>query len=321
MAGIFPSIGNSQNVDANGQPLASAVLTVYQGGTSALASVFQDIGLIIPAQNPMTADLTGRLPLFYVPDGTYAVRLVDQYGVQIYSYPQIASIGASTSGGGGTPVDPTTVFQTGDELFQKVNIARAGWVRQNALTIGSATSGGSERANTDCQNLFLFLWNNYSNAKCPVVGGRGGSAAADWAANKQITLPDMRGRSAAGLDGMGNARANILPDGNVTSGGGDGGDTPGAFGGEANHTLLTTELAAHSHGVTDPEHNHLIPTPTNTATAGFGGTGGNPSYVNALSFGTATGSSATGITIQNAGGGVAHNNMQPFSLGCWYIKL
>lgn len=265
MAGLFPSIGNSQNVDENGRPLANAVLTVYQGGTTALANVFQDIGLTIVGQNPMTADITGRLPLFYVADGVYAVRLIDQYGVQIYSYPQIASIGASSSGSGGGAVDPTTVFQTGDELFQKVNIARAGWVRQNGLTIGSAVSGGSERANADTKSLFLFLWNQYPQTYCPVVGGRGSSALADWAANSQITLPDMRGRNVHGLDGMGNARANIIPNGNVKSqitGGPDTGDTPAASGGEANHLLLTAELATHNHGVNDPMHTHGIADPT-----------------------------------------------------------
>jgi hypothetical protein len=319
MAGLFPSIGNSQNVDANGRPLAFAVLTVFLGGTTAQAQVFQDIGLIIPGQNPMVADITGRLPLFYVPDGTYRVRLVDRFGAGIFDYPQVASIGASSTGGGGTPVDPTTVFQTGDPLWQSVNTLRTGWVRQNGFTIGSATSGSSERANTDCQNLFLFLWNNYSNAKCPVVGGRGASAAADWAANKQITLPDMRGRTAAGVDAMGNARANIIPDGNVTSAG-DTGDTPGATGGEANHTLLPGELAAHSHPITDVQHSHgmhqfvaFTPTVNPQLTYADGGGGGAGS----------TGAAFTGIntTNNNVGGGGAHNNMGPFSLGTWFIKL
>ena len=322
MAGLFPSIGNSQNVDANGRPLASAVLTVFNGGTTALATVFQDIGLIIPGQNPMTADITGRLPLFYVADSTYRVRLVDQFGMLIYDYPQVASIGASSTGGGGTPVDPTTVFGTGDELWRKIGGARTGWVRQNALTIGSATSGGSERANNDCQNLFLFMWNSYPDSKCPVVGGRGANAAADWAANKQITLPDMRGRTAAGLDGMGNARANIIPDGNVSSGGGDGGDTSAAFGGEANHTLLTTELPAHSHPITDVQHSHPNQLGlSNLASPGAAASGG-VQYISPAGN-TPTLPAFTGITAtnNNVGGGGAHNNMEPFALGTWYLKL
>ena len=119
--------------------------------------MFQDIGLIIPGQNPMTADITGRLPLFYVADGTYQVRLVDQYGMLIYDYPQVASIGASSTGGGGTPVDPTTVFQTGDELHLTVTGPRTGWVRDNGLTIGSATSGWQARQQRLSESLSVLL--------------------------------------------------------------------------------------------------------------------------------------------------------------------
>lgn len=320
MSGLFPSICNAQNVNANGLPLVSATLTVYNGGTLQLASVYQDIGLAIPGQNPMNTDITGRLPFFYVADGTYRVRLVDANGVVIYDLPQVASIGASSSGGGGSAVDPTTIFQTGDDLWTEVGGVRSGWVRQNGLTIGSATSGASERANADCQNLFLYLWNKYSNSKCPVVGGRGANAVADWGANKQITMPDKRGRGVVGADGMGNTRANILPDGNITSGGGDTGDTPTAYGGEANHVLITNEIPSHSHGVTDPGHAHGINDPThshsyadpghvhqttdpghnhtiggprlNNASAGSGGP-----YNDATSSGYGSGSSFTGVGV------------------------
>lgn len=203
MAGLFPGICNTQNVDVNGKPLASAVLSVYSAAPSTLANCYQDIGLAIPAQNPMTADATGRLPIFYVADGVYAVRLVDATGVQIYYYPQVASIGASSSGGGGSAVDATTVFQTGDTIWVPYDGTRAGWVRLNGRTIGSATSGAAERANADCQALFLYIWANFSDTLCPVSTGRGANAAADWAANKTITTLNMQNRGAYGLDTMG----------------------------------------------------------------------------------------------------------------------
>ena len=338
MAGLFPSICGCQNVDEDGQPLAFSVLTVYNGGTLALASCFQDIGLAIPAQNPMTADITGRLPFFYVNDGIYRVRLVDQNGVLIYDYPQVASIGASSSGGGGSAVDPTTIFQTGDELFRKIGGQRVGWVRQNGLTIGSATSGGSERANADTQNLFLYLWANYTNVSCPVVGGRGASAAADWAANKQITLPDMRGRAAFGKDGMGNARANLIPDSNVSSsvsGGPDTGDTDAAFGGQANQTASTALSSV----------NQL---PLFTPTGAIGGsqtiglnTGGIVNFdLNGVNISVSqapgqayrgqyqingTNFNFTGTPIGSAAPAPATSAsfavMNPFVLGTWFIKL
>lgn len=355
MAGLFPSIANSQNVDVNGQPLEASVLTVYNGGTLVLASCFQDIGLAIPAQNPMTADATGRLPIFYVNDGVYRVRLVDETGVLIYDYPQVASIGASSSGGGGSGVDPTTIFQTGDELFQKVaNLVRAGWVRQNAKTIGSATSGATERANNDCQNLFLFLWANYTDAKCPVVGGRGVSAAADWGANKLITLPDMRGRAGFGLDGMGNARANVIPDANVA--GGDTGDTADARVGTTTHAVAQANLPAVTLAFTG---NPFTPTFTGNARAWplagtpqawplslpvpQGGTsvrndinqiGVVPSNNFQTATVTVTPAGTTTVTpdgsinpvipsgtIGALGSGVALETISPGALGTWYIKL
>lgn len=320
MAGLFPGICNTQSVDQNGVPFAFAELSVYNSGTTQLSACFQDIGLALGAQNPMKADITGRLPIFYVADGVYAVRLLSADGRTIYFYPQVASIGASSTGGGGAAVDPTTIFQTGDELFRKVGGVRTGWVRQNGLTIGSATSGATERANADCQNLFLYLWNNYTDTKCPVSGGRGVSAAADWGANKQIALPNMKGRGAVGVDGMGAARANILPDGNVTSGGGDTGDTNAAFGGEANHLLLVAEAPTGLHSLNNPTHVH--PGVPNAGSALLGGGGVGALQNGAVVAGTIdTGAAAPGLTLTDNAGGGAHNNMSPFALGTWYVKL
>jgi hypothetical protein len=210
MSGTFPGTANTQQFDINGNPLVGALLTVYQGGTTTLAATFQDIGLTIPAQNPLVADASGRVPLFFVSDGSYALRLTDQFGIQSnggYFYPQIPSIGASSSGGGGTPVDPTTVFSTGDVKWRLEESTISGWVRVNGRTIGNAASGASERANADTQALFIYIWTTYADGICPVVGGRGTGALADYNAGKQITLLDARSKTIFGLDDMGNAAA------------------------------------------------------------------------------------------------------------------
>ena len=88
---------------------------------------------------------------------------------------------------------------TGDAKITWKKTAYSGWVLANDGTIGNGSSGATNRANADCQALFTLLWNNYSDILAPVIGGRGASAAADWAANKQIRLLRAAGRVLAGL--------------------------------------------------------------------------------------------------------------------------
>lgn len=324
MAGTFPGTANTQQHDINGQPMAGALLTVYQGGSSsALANVYQDIGLTLPTTNPLVADASGRIPMFFVNDGTFGLRLTDAFGVQAnggFFYPSVPSIGASSSGGGGTPVDPTTVFSTGMWTWKPDAITMTGWVRLNGRTIGNASSGGSELANASAQALFLYIWNTYPDAKCPVVGGRGANALADFNANKQITLLDMRGRGPIGLDDMGNAAAGRISSANMP-GSTDTVTTAAGYGGEANHTLTLTE------------------TPTGISTTITPG-GGFPNI--ALSSGTigsiqVTSTATTNIAPSNSNGnwvgvaslsgtstntgGQAHNNMGLFVLGSHFWKL
>jgi hypothetical protein len=144
----------------------------------------------------------------FLADGTIKVRLTDRNGVTIIVADNIQVIGASSGGGGGGTVDPTTILATGDIKVSYGTGVLSGFVRANGRTIGSATSGATERANADCQALFQYLWG--ADANLAVSGGRGASAAADWAANKTITLPDWRGRALAGLDDMGNTAAGRL---------------------------------------------------------------------------------------------------------------
>jgi len=78
--------------------------------------------------------------------------------------------------------------RTGDVQISLRNDALPGWVPMNDGTIGSASSGATTRANADCQPLYTWIWENIDNAYAPVTGGKGVSAAADWAANKPLKL-------------------------------------------------------------------------------------------------------------------------------------
>jgi len=200
------SLSLSQQFDTLGRPLNGGKLyTIQAGTTSTPQSAYQDSALTIPHPNPITLDSAGRIPQLFFADGQIKVRLTNSAGVNQLTADNILVIGASSGGGGGGSVDATTVLATGDIKTRYGTGALSGFVRLNGRTIGSATSGASERANADTQALFEYLWT--TDANLTVSTGRGASANADWVANKTIALPDMRGKVMAGLDDMGASSA------------------------------------------------------------------------------------------------------------------
>ena len=114
-------------------------------------------------------------------------------------------------------------------------------------SIGSAASAATRRANADTINLYTLLWNSLTNAVAPVSGGRGVSAAADFAANKTLTLPPPNGRAFICKDNMGGVSANV-----VTSASEDGGNAIilCGTGGEETHVQALSELRRHKHNIT-----------------------------------------------------------------------
>lgn len=101
-----------------------------------------------------------------------------------------------------------------------------------------------------------------------------------------FNLPDSRGRTHVGKDNMGGVAANRI----TAAGSGITGTTLGASGGTQTHTLTTSQLPSHSHG--------LLTSPI--ALAGGG---------NQVHNGTTGGNN--GITTSSAGSDTAHNNTQP----------
>lgn len=86
--------------------------------------------------------------------------------------------------------------------------------------------------------------------------------------------------------------------------------------GKNSEVLVASQMPLHSHIVTDPGHNHSVvegnnnnggPRPNGYASNHSGGE---------QSYGTTT--ATTGISLGNAGGSQAHNNVQP-SIACLYI--
>ena len=156
----------------------------------------------------------------------------------------------------------------------------SGWLFLRDGSIGSEFSGATLRANIDTYNLYNMYWENRPDIICPVAGGRGLSAAADFSANKALTIPQTSGRvfcnvggsvyvasQIFGLNGVSLVKENLAKHThNVTQQGGR--DTPASyqngandpFRGEVNTVLTTTDGA--EDGLNGTEHENRQPTVT-----------------------------------------------------------
>src|SRR5690606_33800020 len=116
-----------------------------------------------------------------------------------------------------------------------------------------------------------------------------------------FNVPDLRGRVVAGYDD--NAATGRLTFGAA----GIHPNVMGAAGGAQTHTLTTHEMPVHSHNVNDSGHSHFYYfRPAAFTTNNEIG----PETVHYTSVAdTMTSVSFTGITIQSAGSGLAHNNV------------
>jgi microcystin-dependent protein len=214
----------------------------------------------------MTLDSGGNVEQLFFADGYIKYRLANAVGVTQRAADYVLVMGPTAGVGAAPSVDATTILATGDLKVKYGTGAITGFVRANGRTIGSATSGASERQQRR-QTLFEYLWT--ADANLSVSTGRGASANADWTANKTIALPDWRGRALAGLDDMGNSAASRL----TSTYFGTSAIVLGAAGGAESHTLTLAESAAHDHGALTGSTTATITTKARTSIAFSGGTG------------------------------------------------
>jgi microcystin-dependent protein len=334
----------------DGRVLYLAKAYFYEAGTTTPKRVFKEASLSTPHAHPVAVDGEGNFPPIYIGTGTYKMRVTDQEGAILSEYDGLQGALAE-------PVvpdipeipefDPSALPTTGDLRWRYDTNAVDGWVRSNGRSIGSASSGASERANADCEALFLHLWDR--DPSLSVSGGRGTTAAADWAANKAIDLPDARFRDLRGLDDMGNIAAGRAAGGYMAAGTAT---TLGAQVGRAAETLDGTQIPAHAHPVTEAYadangvHSHAGTTNT-TGSHNHGyqdshiiagplmGEGGNYTFADQARNTSSAGnhshtlsiadagyhSHTLHVSVGNTGGGLPHNNLSPGLLATLYIKL
>lgn len=324
MAGSI-SLSLTQRYDKTSHlPLNGGLLYFYQAGTTTPQNAYQDISLTIPWPNPITLDSGGNVPQLFFADGYIKFRLANAVGVTQIDADYTLVMGPTAGVGAAPSVDATTILATGDLKVKYGTGAVTGFVRANGRTIGSATSSATESANSDCQTLFEYLWT--ADANLAVSTGRGASANADWVANKNIALPDWRGRALAGLDDMGNSAAGRLS----ATYFGTTATVLGAAGGAESRTLTAAQIPSITSANTGSVALSVSSTPTNVVqgtpiatTVGSGGltrdTLTNPATSSAVA---STGTIAIGnaaVTSNNTSGS-AHATASPAMLATIYIK-
>lgn len=287
--------------DQSGLAISGAKLSFYDAGTTNPRTVYRDAALTLEFPTPLVGDSYGRVPPIFVGLGAYKVVARDASANFLFQVDGLAGATSVSSSSGSS--SSTSYWRTGDLKPTYVPDLQDGFVLANGMSIGSAASAATSRANADCQALFIALWN--ADATLVVSGGRGANATADWNGAKSIALPDWRGYAFAGCDGMGNALAGRLT---VMANP----DSIGSVTGAETVTLDGTMIAAHSHTITVAAGGGHTPAGTITGDGSHQNTGtvnlgGGHAHTFKISASGASGGPVAGYTSLGASSAVTDN--------------
>jgi hypothetical protein len=230
----------AQRFTASGAPLNGGKAYFYLTGTTTPEDVFEDDGLGSALSNPVVADSGGYFPELVYLDPLKTYRLIIKSADDSVTYCDQDPINTPEGGSGigtdgiaddavtadklapgaiedklgYTPQQDLTALSAtaknalldriGEVFYTAKTSAPTGSLKCNGATIGSATSGATN-AHADYAALFAVLW-AWDNTASPILDSagsastRGASASADFAANKRLTLPDLRAEWIRGLD-------------------------------------------------------------------------------------------------------------------------
>ncbi len=188
--------------------------------------------------------------------------------------------------------------------------APMGYLALNGDTIGSAASAAVQKSDS-YEALFTQLWDNLADAQAQVSGGRGASAAADWAANKTLKLVDARGRNLIGFGTGPGLTARTI------------GDTGGQ-----EDQIVVSHSHSHSHSFsattsTGGSHSHTLSVNDSSSTGGgAGGTGSAAGSVSTDAAGSHNHSvsGTTGASAVSAGSTGTDKNLGPWFAANWIVK-
>jgi microcystin-dependent protein len=173
--------------------------------------------------------------------------------------------------------------------------ATLGTVSASSLTAGNISASGTISGYGTIPLGGIIMW---SGTTVPT-----GWAICDGSTVNNRATPDLRGRFVLGSG----------------SGSGLTTRTLGYSGGEENHTLTVNEMPGHTHSVTDPGHTHAYWDPTSGSYKGLDhdDNGTAVEYPDVSNVG----SSKTGITLGSKGGDNAHNNMPPYYVLAFIMRV
>jgi microcystin-dependent protein len=321
MGSLWNRSGVVERYGADDLPARDAKAYFFLGGTTSPMTVFADSGEASAHPHPVVADANGRWPNVFVPYTlSYDVQVLNQFDVELTYTQEIPNPDPVELTVTAPPI--TNILQTGMAHWEPIQGTKTGYVRCNGRTIGNTVSGATERANTDCSALFVYLWGALADSQASVSGGRGASADADFIAGKTIALPDLRGALPIGLDNMGNTAGGFFPSavpivtGDFT--------TPGSSGGGNTVTLSTAQLPNHTHTFSLTTHSHTYDH-YNSLVLAASGPAGNQVWQGVVTANTgSTGSGTPGGgdgTVGATGSGAPASNVPRVITGTWYIKL
>lgn len=308
--GVAIAQGTSSVYKSDGVNLIAAVsvatgtVTQIDTGTGLTGGPITGTGTISLANTAVVAGGYGA------PNGSASITVDAQGRITA------ASQGTLSVSGGGTGVNTLTsgsllvgagsgavTFIAATPPGSILTVSGSAWAAGSPSAAGAVPAGSViPYAGTSTPSGWLFCFGQtvsvatYTDLHTAIGYTYGGTSA-------NFTIPDCRGRAAAGRDDMGGVAANRL----TLAGSGIPGTTLGASGGTQTHVLTTAQLATHNHS-----HSHTISVPA--------GSGGGQAGVAFQTDGGTPGTNSTSTDATNAGSGDPHQNTQPTIVFNFIIK-